>query len=156
MILIYNPETDKFLFAPVKYTGDKDNLEDIIKDCNKRVPLVKALRIKLARAINILDVNLGKAEFYLTHYFQKQFERDIYLEELKKAKLIPHERDGIDINHHLSGYVEFFDDIKNFIENLEKLDVEELKNDERMKKSKDTSYRYHEHMEDSTSELVEK
>lgn len=126
MILTYNNKYESFMFAPIKYTGNKKNLKDIIKEFDGNISLLSRFRIKLASASNILDVNLGKASFHLTHYFKNEAERDLYLKELKNAKLIPHERYPDEINHILSGYVEYEDDLETFIENLKKINTKPL------------------------------
>ena len=127
MILIYNTKFSEFLFAPVKYLGNKTEIEDIIKEIDDNVPLVSRLRIKLAKASNILNVNLGKARFCLTHYFKNELERDLYLKELKNAQLIPHERYSYEIDHHLSGFVEYDEDILNFVNSLKNMNELNLK-----------------------------
>ena len=128
MLLTYSSKLKKFLFAPVKYDGIANNLDDIMSEMDKRIPLITGLKIKNSRHLNILEVNLGEASFHLTHYFKNDKEREIYVNEVGKTLLYLNERYGKESTmHYLEGFVELEKDIENLVNNLREINVEEIK-----------------------------
>ena len=123
-ILIYNYRNKEFMLFPVSNAKNLPNLE-LENKIESRVSLLNKLAIKLDNCAVYHQFQLGKVRFYKSLFLEN--ENLFYYEQAKKALLKVNDRHPDNFKIHLEGYAEFDDDIFTFINNLEKIDILEMK-----------------------------
>lgn len=124
MVLIYNKKRKDFIFVPVKYTGEKENLDEIVKEVGEKVSLIENFKIAMEPALNIHNIYLGKASFHLTNYFKNDTERETYFDIVKDMNMsLKYGEDYREPRHLVEGVVNKEEDIEDFIQNLKELNI---------------------------------
>jgi len=135
MILYYNYTNKKFLLTPVVCVSGEKKIDELINDIESRVSLINKLKIQIDNVATINKFQLGKVLFRKS--FFKNGESEFYLEQAKNALLKVNDRHPDNTKAHIYGYAEFDEDIWNFVGNLKKVNIEELKNQPKQLEIKD-------------------